>query len=969
MNLMNIQFNYPGANAQTVQSQVTEKVVNALKSVSNIEQLSANSQTGVSRIYLKLTSMKTDELLKTQIKIIQAISSVHLPSAVPQPVISQAAGRMGLVAYVVSSDKMTPFEINNFIESTLNTKFSSIPGVSTNFISSNPVVKIKLMPEKLAEYHLNASDITSRIDESYQSNPLGALYLNDQAYQLSFEQNINSLYRLENLVVGYIGQQSIGRPIFLRDIASIQFEPQSIVPTQFSSYNGRTSSTISLYTTTSVNPFTAFSETEQYVTQLKKSLPESTKIFSIFNSAKIMKSSFYEVAVTVGISSLLVLLIALLFLGHLRTTLIPVATIPICLLGTVAFLNLMGFTVTIFTLLAMVVSVGLVVDDAIVVVENITRYIEKGMKKQEAILHGTSEITLTIIAITLTLLAVYLPITFIHGAFITLIKAFAVPLSAAVFISGIISLTLTPIICTFLLSEEKENKCHQQFNTVFHNIIDCYQVALRWILDRSKLSIVTIICLIIIGAYFSFLLPKTFFPNDPAGFATINIVGNPEDTVESLKNKTKQFEKFYDNKYTQYYSVQIQPDPMTNILTAHINIHYKLKYLKRNPMMVDQINAFIKDNHIDNANASMNKFLNWGTGPDIQFYTFSDNIHEEDQLVTQLTKLMKQSKIFSMVINNIGQPHKELAFDVDSIKAANLGIYKSQISQLLSTYYGGYTLNNNFNIAGLSVPVVISLDNHDLENPESLQKLQILSPKTSQYYPLSDFVSLKMVAKPIAISTFNNQPSVMIIANLAKEYSMSDAIPVINNLISEYVPALHYQYTGNAEDYLQGNAQSTIIVIFGILSVYFLLTILFGSFLDPFIIMLTVPFSIIGGMLSLYLVHGEINVYSTIALITLIGLITKHGVLIVKFANQECEKGSQVINAILTATHHRFRPIIMTTLAMTLGALPLLLSAQYMYVGRENLGAVLIGGLMIGTFFSLFIVPLVYMLLKSTEVK
>ena len=329
---------------------------------------------------------------------------------------------------------------------------------------------------------------------------------------------------------------------------------------------------------------------------------------------------------------------------------------------------------------------------------------------------------------------------------------------------------------------------------------------------------------------------------------------------------------------------------------------------------------------------------------------------------------MKKSPMFISATNTINYPKKQFMFDVDYVKAAKFGLYKEQISEFLSTLYGGYALDNYFNISGLNVPVFVQLGVYDLKDPASLEKLQIKSPITNNYYPMSEFVSFKLVAKPSVISTYNDFPMVSINANLAKNVSLSGAMDFVNTLLKTEAPSFQYQYFGDAETYLEGNYQTVLVMVLGMFCIYFLLAVLFRSLLDPFIILLTVPFSIVGGALSLYLVGGTLNLFSVLGLITLIGLITKHGVLIVQFANEELRaKACTVKEAILMATQQRFRPIIMTTLAMTLGVLPLVLSYDVMYISRQNLGIVIVGGLLVGTFFSLFIVPLVYMLVKKVD--
>src|SRR3990167_823486 len=361
--------------------------------------------------------------------------------------------------------------------------------------------------------------------------------------------------------------------------------------------------------------------------------------------------------------------------------------------------------------------------------------------------------------------------------------------------------------------------------------------------------------------------------------------------------------------------------------------------------------------------------MNAGGDSDLSVYIYGNTtIQKLNNIVIRITQLMKKSPLFSMANNTISLPEKQLAFTIDAVKAAKLGIFKDQLSNLLSAYFGGYQLDNDFTIDGLTVPVVLQLDTQNLQDPNAIQKIEIQSPTIKQDVLLSEFVSLRLQAKPSQITTFNSQPAVEVNANLANNQSLGTAIHSLNNLIETVAPALQYQYVDKAAAYLEGDAQTKLVLILGLVCVYFLLTILFGNLIDPFIIMLTVPFSVIGGALSLYLIGGTLNIFSIFGLITLIGLITKHGVLIVQFANQELKsKQCSIKEAIFTATHHRFRPIMMTTLAMSLGALPLVLGSEHMYVSRQNLGIVIIGGLLIGTLFSIFIVPLIYTLIKRIE--
>lgn len=966
MNEFKITFSYPGANMHTVQTQIAQKVENALKTIPNVEQMTAISSAGQAEISLILNSLSAKDSMQTQIKIMQAIASAHIPSVVPQPLVSMSSSQSGLVVYMVSSNKWNIFKIDNFIQSTLYPKFSGLPGVSTYINNRNPVVKIKLQPEKLAQYRLSATDVAQKINAVFHSSPMGAMIVNQQSYLLNLTQPIKTLQDFSNIVVGY--KQGIsGGPIYLHDIAHVAFVPRSIISNYASELNGKTADAIILYTTSRANPFQVTATTQRDVRRLEKHLPSDLKITSIFNNAATMHDSFNELVLTILIAAMLVLMIALIFLGHLRTTLIPIATIPVCLAGAIIFISLMGMSVNMLSLLAMVIAVGLVVDDAIVVVENITRFVEQGLSKHEAIIQGTSNIATTIIGITATLLAVYLPIAFCHGAFITMLKAFAMPLAAAVFVSGIVALTLTPVMCMMLIKAGAPNRYQRWFARIFTVLVSLYHKALHGVLRHPAMSLVVIVAFVCLGAKIGLSSPTAFFPNDPSSIVQVIFGGAPDDTVQRLEKQATQFAKFYNDKTkVAYWMLDI--GPRDGALHARITLMYRMKYLKQNMAFAADINQYIKQHHIANAYAQIEKESNWGNY-DIAFYLYGpEQMLRVNRIAAKITKALQANPMFSMAGNTINKPVKQLQFDIDTVKAAKLGIYKPQISALLSTYYGGYTLNNYFNINKLSVPVVVQLGDADIQDPASLQKLQIHSDLNHAFYPLDDFVHPHVVAQPTSERSFNSQPAVEVFANVAKGYSLAQAFPYIDHLINDQAPGVQHSYTGAALSYLQSNDQTQIIVVLGLLSIYFLLAVLFNNLIDPFIILLTVPFTVVGGLIGLYFMGGSINIYSTIGLITLIGLITKHGVLIVKFANNELASGvNSIRQAVLNATQHRFRPILMTTLAMTLGALPLVMSDSIMYVARQDLGITLIAGLLIGTLFSLFVVPLVYSLVKRLE--
>ena len=879
---INIMIFYPGANPETVATQVTNKVANALQGMDNLKNIMAETFTGRSNIQFDLESIKENDLLQTQMNITQAISDLDLPKSTTTPTITVEADETNLLTYAFTSEKLSEFEMSNFINAEILPKLTTIPGITISASSVDPVIKIQLQPKKLAQYNTDISSVLNRINESFQVQSAGSLYLNQTPYLLSIDNAINNLPDFNKLIIDYkTSLDNVGNPIYLKDIATIQFEPRVLISNNINSFNGQPTLMMTITTTSGANPFEVYKKSQAVMDSLSNILPADFKISLIDNEAETMHDAFTEVIKTILIASILVLCIAYIFLGKLRTTLIPVITIPICLLGATCILSLLGLSLNIFTLLAFVIAVGLVVDDAIVVVENITHHIENGMPKYQAIIHGTHHIARTIIGITATLLAVYLPIIFCQGGFIDLLQAFAVPLAASVFVSGIVALTLTPIMCCHLITASKPSNYQRWFNYRLHKLINHYHTVLKKILKNPLLSLIIIILLISIGIFYGLKVPATYYPDDPSGTVSIRAQISSQDTIASLNKKFLSLSQFYDNDQIDNYHTII------NNSKAVMSLRYKKHSLHETKQFTDEINSYLKKNKLDTLSASMDKVFGSGEDFNLRFIIFGDGTTDQiNNIATSITDTLNKAPFFINAQNTINQPTSQLTFKIDTLAAARYGIYHNDISNLLSTLYGGYQLSNDFNIAGLSVPVLIQLDNNNLANPRTLDNIQINSPTTNTTFPITHLVDLKMVAKPNGIFSMNGQPSVNINANFNKGYEMTDIIPYIDNLMATQFPKLNYQYLGDAETYLEGNTQTLLVAGLGLFFIYLLLAILFNNALDPIIILLTVPFSLVSGTLSLYVFGDTLNLYSSLALITLIGLITKHGVLIVQFANQ-----------------------------------------------------------------------------------
>ena len=965
-NQLDVHLSYPGANTQATQSALADKVITALQGLDNIDLITGETAHGSANIHLILQKASALDVLQTKIAVMQAIAASHLPSIVPQAQVSQQADTAGLVSYILTSDHMSLFQISTYIKSQLEPSFKAIPGVQIDTVPFDGTINIQLDPVKLTRYHLDVHQVGQALDAATQLSPLGQVYRGSTSLPLNLLDTGHTLAQLKAIPITQLLTSHSLYPVTLSALGQVNFANHHLLKDFESHYNGHPSAALFLYTQSQANPFDVYKKSQAVIQTLRPQSPSDLKISVFDNQAQTMRDSFSEVLESLALACLLVVAISWLFLGNWRTTLMPIATLAVCLLGSVAVLAGLGESLNILTLLAMVIAAGLVVDDTIVVVENICSFMEQGTPLKRAIIDGTQQISLTVIGITATLLTVYLPLLMMHSSFATLLKAFTIPLAVAIFFSGVVALTLVPVLCFYCLNDQAPSSFHARFVRALQRMIQRYQRALHLVLDYPKTTLLILLVLIIGGGVRAMDLPQQFFPKDPSNYIDISRQGQTTDTVASIDQALKQFAPFYKQPTVKSYSTQIDRDPKTNRLMGHLRIQYHEQYLHQNPLFAAQINQFIQKKNTALTSATMENYSNWGH-IDFEAALYGNvSVTQLNQLTKRISAQIKKSNLMSFVDTTANPPTMQLAFTFHRATMAALGITLPALKQALAHDFGGYQLARSFKIDGLDVPIIAQVKPATLRDPKALELITIESPNDHKAYPLSQFASWHLQPMPAQIDTINGLNSVRIVGNLKPGVSISAVIQLMNQLKEQMAPHLELHYFGQAQAYLQGHSESIWVACLGLFFTYAFLAILFNSLIDPFIILLTVPFSILGGMLSLSLFHDSLNLYSLLALITLIGLITKHGVLIVQWANFKLAiPNTSVRDAVLQATQQRFRPIIMTTLAMIFGALPLMLSQKLMYIARRDIGMVLISGLLVGTLFSLIIVPLVYTLVKK----
>ncbi len=966
---VNIEVDYAGASPSIIENQITKKLVTAIQSLPHIDSIDAKSLSGVSKVSIQLAPINKLESIKVFTAISQAVSTTSLPSQAEKPILTQGDSESSLISFILYSDTGTPLQLYNYYQSHLKLKIKKIQGVSRVDLTSditNPVVRIKLNPEKMQQYNLNVLAVKNTLEAQNQNYPLGNLALDQHSYMISINAKTSSLPAIEDMVVGMSGdaKNANGHIVHLKDIADVSYENQDIVAKDKVLFGKHNALSVTLVAEGQADPINVSKSVTSMLHNEQKTLPPGMHLKVYQNSGELVQSSIDEVLWTIALTALLVAIICFAFLGRCSSTFIPIITIPICLAGTLLFLALFGFSINLFTLLAMVIAIGIVVDDAIVMVEHITVNLEKGMPLYKAVSEGAKDIALTIIGITLTLCVVYIPTLFMSGFFAIWYQQFTVTLAMCVLISGVLALTLSPVMCRYLLTDHKLNRYQQVFNKTFDSIVACYQRLLTFILKRKKTALLVIASFIACGLLAAMQLPKDIMAKDPNTFVNFQINADVNDTPKLLADKIQRalspflaHDKRINLRYTS-----TSTDKESGKLTGKYQLSLYPRYLKQAPHIAELANQYLqKHTHLDGS-ASVGRFFQFGSDSDISIAVLGDTSSEALTKAQRLLSLLKKNPMFLSVDLDSAPVKPQYSVQVDSERALQAGLSEADIRNSLQLLLNGNKLSNKMSIAGQSVPIVVQVDNHYRQSLDGLQYLTIKN-KENKTLRLKDYIHISFHPEPMVLQSLNGYASTQININLAKGYSMSNALEVINQTVAQKAPGTMYQYVGSVKEYFQNNKNAIIAFVLGIVGVYLILALLFNSLMDPFIILFTVPFSLIGGALSLYLVGGTINIVTTIALITLVGLITKHGVLVVQFANQERSRGLSRWQAILNASANRFRPIMMTTLAMMMGSLPLVFAQGQGYLMREQLGLVLFSGLIVGTLFSLFIVPLVYLLL------
>jgi len=950
---------YPGANADLIQGFITSRIQKTIASAEGIDYLTAESIAGVStvRAYIRLNADPDKAMTDVMSKVAEVRG--ELPAESNQPIIKKETGSSMALMYIgFNSKDMTNQQITDYISRVIQPKLQTIDGVaSANILGGQTyAMRIWLNIEKMTALNISNMDVMNALRSQNYQSAAGQIKGKFVLFDITAKTSINDAKQFENIVI----KNNNNALIRLKDIANVELGAQSYDSSVI--FNGKNAVFIGIQGTPSANPLTTIANVKAMLPELANDYPNGFEGKVVYDSTEYIRSSIHEVIHTITEASIIVILVVFLFLGTLRTVTIPVITIPLSLIGVSSLMLAMGYSLNLLTLLAMVLAIGLVVDDAIVVVENIYRHIEEGALPFDAALKGAREIALPIISMTTTLAAVYAPIGFMTGLTGALFKEFAFTLAFAVIISGIIALTLSPMMCSKILSHSlTDNRFVRAIDHFFDYLKHAYEERLQSILKFRSVTLVFAALILILCGLLALTTKKELAPEEDQSvlFLMLNApeyanINYTEKYTNQLTNIFKSFPEKQD-----YFVVNGQGASNTAFAGMMLKPWNERQHSQQKVMQALQ-NKLNSIAGMSGVSFGLPSIPGTSDGLPLQFVlTTTSDYSVLYQVMEKLKQTAKTSGMFLYVDSNLKYEKPELIIDIDRDKAAALGVSMDSIGNSLATLLGGNYINR-FSREGESYQVIPQVPDEYRSSPEKIKNYYVSTG--TQLIPLSSIANVHTQSRPNSLSQFQQLNSATLQGLMMPGTSLLDGLNYLAVEAKKILPeGVSFDYSGQSRQAIQEGNTMLYTFMFALIIIYLVLSAQFESFRDPFIILISVPLSMAGALIPLHIGLASLNIYTGIGLVTLIGLISKHGILMVEFANQLQQKEDlTVLSAIIKSSAMRLRPILMTTAAMILGVVPLIFAAGAGAKSRFDIGLVIASGMLVGTCFTLFVVPTMY---------
>jgi multidrug efflux pump len=952
---------YVGANPETVESKLTSVLENAISGINGIKYISSSSVTEKSII--NITFKVGTDIDKAIAVILTNISKVSylLPPNSYDPVVTKNSGAGSPVVVIqFTSSKMNAMDITDFVNRNFIPLIQQVDGVSDVgfFSEKNYAMRVYLKPNKMASRKITVDDVVKALSEQNVDIPSGKIKSDDRYFTVNSNAELTSVQQYREVIVsvkdGYITR--------LSDIADIKLG--SINTQSGVSHQGKEIAAIYVRQQATGNPLVIAMDVKKILKNLKDAMPPGMKSNMVMDQSIYINASINEVYKTVVEAVVLVIIVVFLFLGSMRSSLIPIVTIPVCLVASFGLLALLGYSINTITLLALVLAIGLVVDDAIVMLENIYSHIERGLPPMKAAIKGSKEIAFAVVAMTLTLAAVYVPIGFSTGFTAVILSQFAFTLAGTVIISGFVALTLSPMMCAkILVPHSAESRLASLIDRGFKHLLSAYEHFLRGVIAHRRLIIVILVLLVACGYYLYKKIPSELAPTNDVGYIISLAIGPTDASYEYMQKQCNLISKIYPTiPEWDGNSVLITGFPNSYNCFSMMQLIDWDKRQKSQVQIAQEIDKTlykipgVKSFAITPPPLGMTGMGNY----DVEMVVSTPgSLNDLNKVMKKLIKAAKKSKLFRNIRPTLRMDDTQFNVIINRSMAYDMGVSLKDISNTISTNLAG-NRDYQFSLQGRNYFIYIKATRKSRKSIDVFSDMYVRNNK-GQMIPLSRMITIKTFITTSDIPHYDNIRSDTFQANLNEGVSMSDAIEFLKKLNLEKLPSgASYKWTGNALNYLESQGQVIMLFIIAILFIYLVLAAQFESYIDPFVILLSVPLSVIGALFTLFITGKSLNIFSQIGLVTLIGLISKHGILITEFANQLRKTGKSIEQSIVEAATKRLRPILMTTAAMIIGAVPLVIATGAGAANRQPIGWVIVGGMFFGTFFSLVVVPIAY---------
>lgn len=974
--VVTVATNYPGANAQVIESQITKPIEETLSGIEGIDYIQSVSRAESSQVTVRFKLNRDADAAASDVRDRVAQARGALPEEANDSIVQkQEADAQPIIYLAFSSDRHSLLEIADYANRIVKDRVQTIPGVAQAQVYGNRyAMRVWLNAERLAGAGLSPSDIEQALRAQNVEIPAGRVEGLQREFTVLSETDLKTPEQFAQIIV----KNSGGYLVRLGDVARVELGSDTA---RFRArFNGKNAIPLGIVKQAVANPLEISDAIKSLLPEITQALPAGMKVEVAYDSTIYIEKSISEVYLTVFEAMVLVVLVIFLFLRNWRAVLVPLVTIPVSLIGAFAIMYMLGFTINILSLLAMVLAIGLVVDDAIVMLENIYRHIEEGMPPFEAALKGSKEIGFAIVAMTLTLAAVYLPFAFATGRTGKLFIEFTLTLAGAVIVSGFTALTLSPMMCSRLLKKETQ---HGRFYLWGERMLAALDAGYRKVLARilsAKYAVVGVACMLFVGAMFLFTqLPDELAPQEDQGLV-IGFASAPEGaTIEYTDGYAKQMEGIFKNiPEADRYFVIVGFDGVTSAI-GFVGLKDWSDRARTSQQVAQSLfPQFMGITGLMAFPITPPALGQRGFGQPVSFVVQTTGTWEElDATVKKLLAKIQENPKLSNPDSDLKLNKPELRVTMNRDKIAAVGSDVNTVGRTLETMLGGRNVTR-FKKGSEQYDVIVQVDDAQRQTPEDLANIYVHG--TDGLVQMDNLLSVKETVAAKELNHFNKMRSAVISTGLAPGYSQGEALAWLEQALQEVAPGTLYDLDGQSREFRESGSSTAALLALALIFIYLVLAAQFESFVDPLVILVSVPLAVFGAFLCLVLLNvgsdfglwhvtGSWNIYTQIGVVTLIGLISKHGIMIVEFANQLQAKGKSKLEAVIESATLRLRPILMTTGAMVLGAVPLAIASGAGAEARHQIGWVIVGGMSFGTVFTLLVVPVVYLLLARNHQK